>query len=276
MDEEADGLKIVLTPVQMAAIMVGDNIPEQATLTNRLWGTAKTVGGVLELMGAAALCLTPEPTGATKVGCVVGGIHGSDTTAAGLRQMLGGRPTTTLTEEQVAGLARALGASNQTADTIALAVEVAVPTLVAGLLGAIRIQSVRAGRVQLLRHEAQAGSKVGGHTIARHVGKTEVELRARLLAEPRVPAACSFPNLDVAERAVTHGLRVCAKEIAEWTSKATIKSRPQGFEFAFSKAGYGVVRLTNEFRHLSRVRIVLKYGEYNGMPYYILTAFPVP
>jgi hypothetical protein len=55
MDEEADGLKIVLTPVQMAAIMVGDNIPEQATLTHRLWGTAKTVGGVLELMGAAAL-----------------------------------------------------------------------------------------------------------------------------------------------------------------------------------------------------------------------------
>jgi hypothetical protein len=276
MDEEADGLKMVLTPVQLAAIMVGDNIPEQATLTNRLWGAAKTVGGVIELMGAGALCLAPEPTGATKVGCVVLGVHGSDTTSAGLLQMLGGQPIKTLTEQQVAQIARALGADKQTAGSIALTVDVAVPALVAGMLGAARLLSVRAGRVQLVRHEAQAGSKVGGHTIAKHVGKTEADLRARLIAEPRVPAACSFPSLDVAERAVTHGLRVCANEIREWALRATLKSRPQAFEFAFSKAGHGVIRLTSEFRQLDRVRIVLKYAEYNGMPYYILTAFPIP
>ncbi len=63
-----DGLTIALSPVQMAAILTSGTITTQATLTNRLWGGAKVLGGVLELLGAGVLCLTPEPTMATKAG----------------------------------------------------------------------------------------------------------------------------------------------------------------------------------------------------------------
>jgi len=47
-----DGLTIALSPVQMAAILTNGNISSQATISNRLWGGAKVLGGVLELLGA--------------------------------------------------------------------------------------------------------------------------------------------------------------------------------------------------------------------------------
>jgi hypothetical protein len=56
-------------------------------MSNRLWGGLQVVGGALEMVGAAALCVVPDPTMASKAGCVMFGVHGSDTAAARLRQV---------------------------------------------------------------------------------------------------------------------------------------------------------------------------------------------
>ncbi len=40
--------------------------------------------------------------------------------------------------------------------------------------------------------------------------------------------------------------------------------------------GYGVVRATNQLVQMQKLRIVLKFEIHNNMPYYILTAFPIP
>ena len=40
--------------------------------------------------------------------------------------------------------------------------------------------------------------------------------------------------------------------------------------------GQTVLRSTNQLTQVSRVQIVLKFETYNGMPYYVLTAFPIP
>ena len=37
--------------------------------------------------------------------------------------------------------------------------------------------------------------------------------------------------------------------------------------------GYGVTRKTGKLTPLNKVFVVLKYGTYNGMPYYILTSY---
>ena len=57
MDDEVEGMTIALTPVQMAAVLGGQDVPESASLSNRLWGTVGLVGGVVELVGAGVLCL---------------------------------------------------------------------------------------------------------------------------------------------------------------------------------------------------------------------------
>ena len=107
MDEDSS-ISIVLTPVQLAAILQGESVNSEATLSNRLWGGLKLAGGVAEMIGGAALCAVPEPTGATKVGCVVLGGHGVDTASTGLREVWTGQEIRSLTERGLAELATRL------------------------------------------------------------------------------------------------------------------------------------------------------------------------
>ena len=97
-----------------------------------------------------------------------------------------------------------------------MTVDIAVPFAVAGWVGAVRVASIRAGRISLVQHEAQTGSRLGGHTILKHVGKTEAQLRARLAAERDIKAASSFTTLGQAERAISSGLRANAALIQAW------------------------------------------------------------
>ncbi len=57
--------------------------------------------------------------------------------------------------------------------------------------------------------EEQSG---GGHTLDRHVGKTEASLRARLDAEPKRPAASSFATLEPAESPISKIMHANAKK----------------------------------------------------------------
>lgn len=216
---------------------------------------------------------------ASKVGCVVFGVHGSDTTATGLRQVWTGRDAQSLTHMSTAALARSLGASENAANNIGLAVDIAVPFAMSGMVAAARVASIRAGRINLLLHEAQQGSRVGGHTILKHVGKTEAELRARLAAQPWIRGAGSFSTLDVAERAISSGLRANAARIQAWASQASAAGGAPTLTLvhnASSVIGYGVMRASNTLQNMTRLQIILKFEMYNGNPYYILTAYPLP
>jgi hypothetical protein len=48
-DKEA--LRVVLSPVQLAAVLQGEQISAHEIMMNRLWGGAKFIGGALELVG---------------------------------------------------------------------------------------------------------------------------------------------------------------------------------------------------------------------------------
>jgi hypothetical protein len=73
MSDSEDGLQIVLSAPQLAAVLGGDTLAPESNMTNRVFGGLKLVGGVLELVGAGALCVLPEPTMASKAGCFVFG-----------------------------------------------------------------------------------------------------------------------------------------------------------------------------------------------------------
>ncbi|MGB3436430.1 hypothetical protein [Achromobacter sp.] len=107
---EDSSISIVVTPVQLAAILQGDSISNEATLSNRMWGGLTLAAGLAEMVGGAALCVVPEPTGLTKAGCVLLGAHGSDTAAAGLREIWTGQKDQSLTEIGLTELANRLGA----------------------------------------------------------------------------------------------------------------------------------------------------------------------
>lgn len=265
------GLQIVLTPLQLAAVLSGETLESEPSLSSRLWGVGKLVGGALELLGAAGLLLTPEPTTLTKVAGGALGVHGLDTSASGLRQIATGRDTSTLTSDAAKSASLALGADAATAEMIGLGADLAIP-LLAGGVGALRVIAIRKGSISLVAEEA-----AGGHTILKHVGQTEAQLRARLARELRIPSASTFKTLADAERFVAQALRANKSAIEAWAKSAPLNSPPKAFNFqAASVVGEGVVRATGQLQQMTRLVVVLRRVQQQNRVYFILTAYPKP
>ena len=268
--QDGDGLEIVLTPLQLAAVFAGESIEAPGSFSERLWGGATVIGGALELVGAAALLLVPEPTTVTKIAGVALGAHGVDTASTGLRQVMTGQPQSTLTAEAARAAALSLGVDEKHATMIGMGVDLGIP-LALGLFGAARVLAIRRGAITLSAEEA-----AGGHTIARHVGRSEAQLRARLAAESRITAASTFRTLADAEKSVAQALRAQQGAIKAWAKTANIGQTKAITHDAGRIVGFGVVRASNATVQMSRLTVVLRKVSDRGRIYFVLTAFPKP
>lgn len=271
---DGEGLRVVLSPLQLSAMLLGEQVNAHEIAINRFWGAVKVVGGALEMVTGGGLLVTPEPTMATKAGGVVLAAHGVDDASSGLRELWTGQPDKTLTQRAGEGIAYTLGANTTQAERTGIVLEVAVPLAAAGVVGAARVMSIRAGRIALAEHEG-----MGGHTILKHVGKTEAELRARinLTSSSRRPpsAISSFSSLRVAEDVISKAMSKEAPLIRLWA--AGPRTREYRFIYAAGKdIGYGVVRNTGSLVKMQKIRVVLRGTQVNGKLYFILTSFPEP
>ena len=115
-------------------------------------------------------------------------------------------------------------------------------------------------------HEAQ-----GGHLIRKHIGRTEDQLRARLIAEPRIPVASTFATRSEAESTVSDVIdknkdRISAFLNGEERRLAIIQPVP-------APAGVGVVRRSGNLEQLSKVRLILQKNPSLPSGYFILTGY---
>lgn len=113
--QENNGIRMALSPVQLAAVLADKSVSEGETLSNRLWGGLGLANGLVEMFGAGVMCIAPEPTMLTKIGCVIVGTHSLDTMQASFRQVWTGRQVSTDTYNSVVSLAESLGSDHQTA-----------------------------------------------------------------------------------------------------------------------------------------------------------------
>ncbi|MDR2853332.1 MAG: hypothetical protein LBV61_09825 [Burkholderiaceae bacterium] len=269
-----DGLQIVLSPMQLSAILERQTIDRGATLSNRFWGALTVVGGAIELVGSAALWAAPDPTLLTKAGGTALGLHGADTLSTGLTQFWTGRPKTTLTEQAAVAAARNLGIDPTVAVAISMGVDIAVS---GGPRSAARIAQVRQGIAML---EASEGVRVGrsvGHTIEKHIGKTEAELRNRLVGT-RMEAASTFNTLDQAGLAVSKALKANEARIKQWALTSHAGERLANPPLIYDVGeiiGSGVVRITGQLQDMTKVQIILKKTGDPKQIYFILTAHPI-
>lgn len=186
-----DGIKIMMSPVQLTAAILDKTVTEGETLSNRLQGGLNLALGTLKLTGATALCIAPDPSGLTKAACVVVGAHSLDSINAAANQALTGRNTRTATFQVASATAKKPGADDKTAMNTGLTVDISVPMAFAFAAGAARVVSVRFGKLKLAEHEAVRGIKAGGHTIVKHVNIPEADLLARLARSPKTPLMVS-------------------------------------------------------------------------------------
>ncbi|SIT29856.1 RNase A-like domain-containing protein [Achromobacter sp. MFA1 R4] len=270
---EDSSLRIVLTPVQLAAILHRESITNEATLSNRVWGSLTLAAGLVEMVGGATLCVVPEPTGLTKAGCVLLGAHGSDTAATGLREAWTGQETRSLTERGLVELAQKLGATPGSGQALGLAVELAVPSGFAGVIRAARVTGITAGRISLSRHEARVHGGLGGHTLFKHVGKTRAYLEGRLRAEPWLQRASTFHSIETAEAAVNGILLRNADRVSNWAKFASNGERLPLRGTVAEDLGVVLARGATEVVAGTKIVVTLKKQTYNGMPYFVLTAY---
>ncbi|MCR1568702.1 MULTISPECIES: RNase A-like domain-containing protein [Mixta] len=271
-----DGMRIVMSPVQLAAVLSDKTVTEAETISNRLLGGLGVLLGGVEMAGAATLCIAPEPTGLTKAGCMVLGAHSLDSVHAAAQQMISGRDTHSATYQLAVSAARQPGADEDTALKIGMTADIAVPIGFAIAIGAARVAAVKAGRVRLIEHESLIGLKPGGHTLANHVGKTDSELLARFEQNKRLMMSSTFKNLNVAESVISRALYINRDGI-----KSALAGGKRGVRLTINypagrEIGYGYARGNTQRINMYAVRIVIDIQEYNGKPYYILTAFPTP
>lgn len=119
--------------------------------------------------------------------------------------------------------------------------------------------------------------RVGGHTLERHVGLSEADLRRRLADDPRLSRASSFPTQAVAEAVVNETLRRNAQRIAAWLRDDPQDGRPRAFHLNTSQVlGHGVARGDRRYMALRRATVVLRKTWRLDRGFYVLTAYPTP
>ena len=271
-----NGFSIAITPVQLAAVMA-----DESMLTERIWGSIGFLASVLELASATALCLVPEPTGVTKAGCIIVGAHSLDGMSASAYQVYSGKPTASMTARATTAIAKDLGVDKSTANQIGIAVDIVIPFSVAG---AARVASVKMGQVNLMKHEAVKGSKGGGHTIRKHIGHSESEMRDKIKRglqsgslNPFSGATSSFYNLNIAEQALSQAIKANRGRIRIW-AKSTSADRAESYlELRYTHSrpvGHIITVQSGKMIETNKIEFVLLKKQYNNKPYYILTAFP--
>ena len=72
---------------------------------------------------------------------------------------------------------------------------------------------------QAPRRDLRADEQCGGHTIARHVGRTDRELANRLRQQRDISAASTYPDLETAETVVGEALARERSRVAAWTAR---------------------------------------------------------
>lgn len=124
------------------------------------------------------------------------------------------------------------------------------------------------------RRDLQRDEKRGGHTLSRHVGLTDAQLRERLKREQGISAASTYTDRATAEEAVAAALKASRKRVERWAARDGARTN-----LVVEWPGTGRVlgrtlrRGAKEPVPCTRALVVLKWDE-EAEIYYVLTSYP--
>ncbi|MCE7960411.1 MAG: cytoplasmic protein, partial [Acidobacteria bacterium ACB2] len=114
----------------------------------------------------------------------------------------------------------------------------------------------------------------GGHTLARHVGLSDAQLRERLRREPRISAASTYTDRPTAERVVGAALAAGRKRIEGWRSREG--RRPNlvlDYRSPDGPVGRSLRRRASASVPCADAVVVLRWDEGSG-DFFVLTSYP--
>lgn len=118
--------------------------------------------------------------------------------------------------------------------------------------------------------DLEANEKRGGHVLARHVGKTDEELRRRLQAEPNLTVASTYPDRKTAEEAIAAALKQREEKVRGWLKKRRKRDLMLDY-YATTSVGRSLRRGETQSFPCTRAVVVLRWA---GADYYVLESYP--
>jgi hypothetical protein len=113
--------------------------------------------------------------------------------------------------------------------------------------------------------------QLGGHTLRKHVARSDRELADRLEREPHISAASTWSTSDLAEQTVAAALRSEAARIAQWQARGERRANLALHYNAGREIGRSLERGASQPLPCTTAVIVLKA---NGDGFYVLTTYP--
>lgn len=122
------------------------------------------------------------------------------------------------------------------------------------------------------RYDLALDENRGGHTLSKHVGRTDAELRERLAREPNISAASTWTDRDAAEITIAEALRAERGRIDNWLRRGTPRANSALHYNAGRVIGRSLRRGDSRTVDCTRAVIVLRADGYDS--FYVLTAYP--
>jgi len=124
-----------------------------------------------------------------------------------------------------------------------------------------------------ISHDLSADEALGGHTLQRHVGKSDAELLARLEGEPQISSASTYTDRSTAEAVIGAALQTANPKFAAWLERT---GRRPNFVLRYHAdhlIGRSMARGRVESVPCDRAVIVLRWDDRHNR-YYVLTSYP--
>jgi hypothetical protein len=146
--------------------------------------------------------------------------------------------------------------------------------------GATDLQSARASAAAHdhaanfpAEHDLSTDETIGGHTLARHVGKTDLELIDRLRREPQISSASTYTDRATAERVVGAALASAGRSFEAWRGRT---GRRPNFVLHYA-ANHVIGRSVSRGRAGSapcEYALVVLHWDDRRRQFYVLTSYP--
>jgi len=112
----------------------------------------------------------------------------------------------------------------------------------------------------------------GGHTLRRHVGRTDDELRERLAREPNISAASTWTDRETAETVLAEALKAERNRVENWTRRSYPRANLALHYDAGRVIGRSLRRGEDRTVDCTSAVMVLRADGAEG--FYVLTTYP--
>ncbi len=123
------------------------------------------------------------------------------------------------------------------------------------------------------RHDLSVDERRGGHTLERHVGRTDEQLRERLQREPNISAASTYDDRVTAETVVTHAFDASADELERWRARTGRRPNLVLERTEPAPIGRSLRRGQRTVSACDRAVVVLRWDE-RARSSFVLTSYP--